>query len=332
MVQLCPIPVRSAVRVNSNHCSIKPRCDTKQRSARASFRSASNVCSAPSERKDLTDFAHNAPATIDRCSRCGLLVRNEEKDPTRTYVEDSYDFSAIEAILPRYVDAFRAKEEPYRKALPSGARVLEIGPHFGAFLQVATEWSWSAEGVDIGKDTAAYLTGRGYRIHHCAIQDCGLDPESFEAVFIWNCFEQIEDPHTTLVECRRVLKRGGALLLRTPNARYFEACEQFLGSQSDPAFADPIVAALGYDNLLAFPYLYGYDSKTLAQVAAKHGFEAECVVDTELIILPFPELPAWMVAERRAIATAVRALQPVREAEAGGYSIAPWIEILFRSR
>ena len=105
--------------------------------------------------------------------------------------------------------------------------MLEIGPHFGAFLQVATEWGWSGEGVDIGKDTAAYLTGRGYRIHNCAIQDCGLDPESFDAVFIWNCFEQIEDPHTTLVECRRVLKRGGALLLRTPNARYFEACEQF---------------------------------------------------------------------------------------------------------
>src|SRR6476619_4200619 len=31
----CPIPARSATRVNSNHCSIKLRCDMKQRSERA---------------------------------------------------------------------------------------------------------------------------------------------------------------------------------------------------------------------------------------------------------------------------------------------------------
>jgi len=40
------------------------------------------------EQKDLTDFAHNAPACIYTCSTCGLLVREERKDPAETYVED----------------------------------------------------------------------------------------------------------------------------------------------------------------------------------------------------------------------------------------------------
>ena len=59
-----------------------------------------------------------------------------------------------------------------------------------------------------------------------------------------------------------VLKHGGLLLLRTPNALFYRICQRFLA----------VRRALGYNNLFAFPYLYGYQSQTLVEIAETHGF------------------------------------------------------------
>ena len=109
------------------------------------------------ERKDLTDFFHQGRAEIRVCVECGLLVRHEfEQPPADTYSEDEYNPDVMERQYPRYVDAFRAKRNPYRSLLPAGASIVEVGSHYGAFLQVATEWGWRAEGVDVGKDTTRF--------------------------------------------------------------------------------------------------------------------------------------------------------------------------------
>ena len=283
------------------------------------------------ELKDLTDFAHDAPASILICRECGLLMREEQMDPAAAYVEDSYDFSVIEKMVPRYVEAFRAKEEPYRGLLPEGARVLEIGPHFGAFLKVAEEWGWRPEGVDIGKDTSAYLRSKGHVIHDQPIECCGFASGSYDAVFIWNCFDQIADPFQALAACRRVTREGGLLVLRTPNGRFYSACESVLRNGPLPAISDSVISGLGYENLLAFPYLYGYDSNTLDRVASLHGYERTDSHDAELIILPFPDAPSWMISERRAVSAAIRNLELLRDAEGAGYRMGPWIEMTFRA-
>ena len=189
------------------------------------------------ERKDLTDFAHGASARILECQRCSILVRDERAtQPTGVYTEDQYDASVMEHLLPRYVAAFRARETPYRALLPPGASVLEIGPHFGAFLQVATEWGWKPVGVDIGKDTTQFVQAHGYTTYNCPVEDCDFPDECFDGVFIWNCFEQIPEPGRTLAEVRRVLKPGGVLVIRTPNALFYRVSEHFL-RKSEPGEA-----------------------------------------------------------------------------------------------
>ena len=283
------------------------------------------------ELKDLTEFAHGAPAEIVYCAGCGTLSRREQHHPTNAYVDDAYDFAAVNNILPRYVEAFRAKEALYRDCLPAGSRVLEIGPHLGAFLEVASEWGWSAEGVDIGKETSAYLLSKGYTVHTRPVETCGFGDGVFDGVLVWNCFEQIEHPNRTLSEARRITRAGGLLVLRTPNGRFYSCCETALATMPEPALAESIVVALGYDNLLAFPYLYGYDSRSLESIAVRHKYRLVEAHDSELIILPFPDLPSWMVAERRSIAAGVRNIPALHQAESAGYLIAPWIELTFRA-
>jgi SAM-dependent methyltransferase len=285
----------------------------------------------PEQRKDLTSFAHGALATILECPQCCVLVRREQNpEPVRTYEEDEYDAEVMGALLPRYVEAFRAKERPYRSLLPEGARVLEVGPHFGAFLDVAKEWGWHPAGVDIGKDTTRFIQSRGLEIHQCSLEECGFREAEYDGIFVWNCFEQIPDPHTLLDEALRVLKPGGALVLRMPNALFYRVCQQRLKTAPDSELALWIVRALGYNNLLAFPYLYGYDSRSLTEVAEGHGFRTEALLNSELITLPFPELEPWIVEENRAAYALIRTWSELEEQEREGRVTAPWMEGIFR--
>jgi SAM-dependent methyltransferase len=184
--------------------------------------------------------------------------------------------------------------------------------------------------VDIGKDTTRFIKSRGFEIHQCSLEECGFREAEYDGIFVWNCFEQIPDPHTLLDEARRVLKPGGALVLRMPNALFYRVCQQRLKTAPDSELALWIVRALGYNNLLAFPYLYGYDSRSLTEVAEGHGFRTEALLNSELITLPFPELEPWIVEENRAAYALIRTWSELEEQEREGRATAPWMEGIFR--
>lgn len=285
----------------------------------------------PVERKDLTSFAHGAAASLLECPRCSILVRAEKQnEPKQAYIDDPYDPAAIDRVLPRYIDAFRAKEQPYRSVLPAGAEVLEIGPHYGAFMRVAGDWGWRVEGVDIGQDTTRYLREQGFVVHNCAIEHCGFEDGSRDGVFIWNCFEQIPDAHATLAAAQRILRPSGVLVLRTPNALFYKICQERLKQNPDGDLSLWIVRAMGYNNLLAFPYLYGYSSDSLTRLGGAHRFRCESALNSELITLPFPEVPERVADENRAAYAMTRTWSELEDREREGLSTGPWIELIFR--
>lgn len=284
------------------------------------------------EMKDLTDFFHQAAADLVACKSCGLLVRQElERTPVATYAEEGYDPSVMDRQFPAYVEAFRKKEATFRPLLPRGAAAIEIGSHYGAFLGTAQSWGWRIEGVDIGRDTSRFAEAKGFRVHRCVLPECKFAAQSFDGVFVWNCFEQIEDPAPLLAECKRILKAGGLLVLRTPNALFYRTARRLLASGTvDQKSREFLVDALGYNNLLGFPYLYGYDQETLTAVAARAGFRFDGAVSSELLTFPLPENPPWVQREERTISDGV-ALLSSHVLRADGVQIGPWIEVWFRT-
>ncbi|MGI8958376.1 MAG: methyltransferase domain-containing protein [Bryobacteraceae bacterium] len=285
------------------------------------------------ELKDLTDFFHQQAADILACEGCKLLHRDEhEPPPAETYSEDEYDPSVMEHLYPRYLEAFRRKEKPYCALLPRGAEILEIGSHYGAFLQTAQEWGWRAEGLDIGRDTSRFARSKGFTVHSKEIGECGFGKHSVDAVFIWNCFEQIANPKPTLAECRRILKPDGLLTVRTPNGLFYALCETLLAGQNLRSGAAEFLAeAMGYNNLLGFPYLYGYSAVTLDRLVKQFDFRCEGMLNSELLTLPLPENPDWVEKEEHAISHEVRMLASSVLANREGTLAGPWIEVWFRS-
>jgi SAM-dependent methyltransferase len=284
------------------------------------------------ERKDLTDFAHGRPANILECARCGLLVRaEEESNDLDKYANDQYDPGVMEHLFPRYAEAFRRKEQPYRSLLPSSAKILEVGSHFGAFLTVANEWGWKATGVDVGRDTTSFAQSKGLVAYRGTIENCNFPSSHFDAVFVWNCFEQVAEPHATLAEIRRVLKDGGLLVLRTPNTLFYRVSEQFLALKPTSELATWVRRALGYNNLLAFPYLYGYESKLLVDIASAHRFQCEGELNAEVITLTFPVLHDWILEEAYATRAALLGWNELDRAAAAGNLTGPWMELFYRA-
>jgi hypothetical protein len=92
-----------------------------------------------------------------------------------------------------------------------------------------------------------------------------------------------------------------------------------------------LIEALGYNNLLAFPYLYGYDAPRLAKCAERFDFETEGMLNSKLITLPLPEDPDWVEQEEHLINEELRLMAEGALADRGGTLAGPWLEAWFRN-
>lgn len=279
------------------------------------------------ELKDLTDFMHGFATPLLACSRCGTLIRKETNvRDAQAYEKDPNDLDLMKQLLPRYVTAFRHKRAAYDPLIRPGADVLELGSHLGAFLQTAEEWGWRAVGLDVGRDTSAFARENGFRVHREVVEDLPFSPLTFDMVFIWNCFDQIETPDATLHGVHRVLKPNGLLVIRVPNALFYRALNRHLqADQSDPF----VLEALAYNNLLGFPYLYGYTSGSLNSLLLRNGFQHVRGFNSELVTMPFPDLTTRIEDEQIAISTAVERWT-TSTTLSSGHLTGPWIEVVYR--
>ena len=265
------------------------------------------------ELTDLTRFVHGGPGRLWSCSTCGLLSRDEQ-DQGR-YEHDVYDRSLMQHLYPRYVYAFESKQR-YRFVLDEHAEVLEIGSHLGAFVQTAEQWNWRPTGLDIGGDTSSFARRHGLCVKRLAIED--YQPRRrMDGIFIWNCFEQLQEPVDVLMECHRLLQRHRTLMVRVPNAQFYERERRRLEKRPSGA----ALSSLAYNNLLAFPYLRGYTPGSLMWLLRSNGFLPVSAKGSTLLTPPYPALSPRIEKEWRAMEDRVTGMSA---------SDGPWIEVLCR--
>ena len=234
------------------------RVEEEMRERQLFFRDRIDGHLGEAERKDGADVARGSAAEILICRDCDILVRRERQSPE--FESDPYEPFAMERMLRAHIRAYRRKASRYRGLLRPGAQIVEVGSYVGGFLHVAREWQWDAIGVDVGRDPSHFARAHGYVTREEPIERCGFDLHSFDGVFIWNCFEQIADPKSLLAEIKRILKPGGVLLIRVPNARFYRTTRDF--------------SLLGHSNLFGFPHLYGYTAESLNALLHSRGFAA----------------------------------------------------------
>jgi hypothetical protein len=218
----------------------------------------------------------------------------------------------MQHLYPRYREAFERKRDHFQPLLPPGAEVLEVGSHLGAFLESAETWGWKPIGLDIGRDTSAFARRQGGLVKQVSLDDYSPAGRP-DAIFIWNCFEQFEDPWQTMIRTRSMLSRHGLVVIRVPNAEFYR--RPVIG-------ASKWLRALSYNNLLGFPYLNGYTLKGLKRLLGSTGFETIAAFATSLLTPPYPEVNRNLHREW---------YQTRLETEDRGAAGGPWIEIVGRA-
>jgi SAM-dependent methyltransferase len=281
------------------------------------------------ELADRADFTQDYATDVVSCSHCGLVFRESRpraSEVTAAYARDRYGPERLLALFESQRELFAVKSERLARiaSLRGGARVVEIGSFVGGFLSSARERGWRAIGIDPGEEVAAFCRGRGFEVLETTPPEAAIQPGSVDCVAIWNTFDQLPDPRPTLQAARRWLRPGGVLAVRIPNGACFRDQVARL-RQGSSSLSGPVLTALAWNNLLAFPYLHGYSSQTLERLLSSHGF-APVVVDGSLLTrLADEHTKLWARWEERLSKLAWRALIQ------GGLAEAPWLDAYFRA-
>jgi 2-polyprenyl-3-methyl-5-hydroxy-6-metoxy-1,4-benzoquinol methylase len=147
-----------------------------------------------------------------------------------------------------------------------GGTLLDVGCGSGLFLQRMKLLGWQVQGVE--PDPAAARQAReacGLEVFTGTLQQRQLPDDFFDVVVLSHVIEHLHDPAALLREVYRILKRGGRLVLTTPNA-------ESLGSR----FFGPDWRGLEIPR-----HLQIFNLKTLSAMVTGTGFEV-CEIGTQI--------------------------------------------------
>ena len=167
-----------------------------------------------------------------RCNSCGLIYLNPrpvvsefKKIYPPTY--HAYNFSENNFGFPYKV---RSKIEKWRllndcSSLPDNARILDVGCGDGFHLSLLAKSgkkNWSLEGVDVDKHAIEAATLKGLKVHLGTVEEVDLPAESYDLIFMIMTIEHLERPDKTICNIKRLLKKGGRLVIVTDNTGSFD--------------------------------------------------------------------------------------------------------------
>ena len=159
--------------------------------------------------------------------------------------------------------------------------------------------------------TACPTRSIGFHAHDGELPN--VETEQVDAIAIWNTFDQIADPRPVVIAARARLRPGGVLAIRVPNGAFYRKWARRNG---------PIARALlAHNNLLTFPYRWGFTPKSLSALLATFGFNTVAVVGDVLVPTADAWTRPWARFEERLVKRLLRGFgNPSRDS-------APWFEV-----
>jgi 2-polyprenyl-3-methyl-5-hydroxy-6-metoxy-1,4-benzoquinol methylase len=282
--------------------------------------------------KHLTDrlaFSQHAPLRLVECDVCGLVYRNpveRARELKEAYGEDTPTTEVLAALHETQRDAYRAQARRLtREARGRAGMGLEVGSYVGGFLAAARELGWRFEGVDVNEAASTYARSLGLRVTVGTIESMAADrtlERRFAAVAFWNCFDQLADPRAAAVAARTLLAPHGMLAIRVPNGEFYARWRPLLATAAAPAAR----LLLAHNNLLTFPYRYGFTPASIVRLLGQCGFHVMQIVGDVLVPIADRWTRRWAVAEERLMKAM---LKPLTRAD-GRMRLAPWFEVYAR--
>ena len=151
------------------------------------------------------------------------------------------------------------------KSIIKNGKLLEIGCGDGHFLQMARDnFHFEVFGVELDPETSEYArTKRGLaNIKTGAFENIYYSENLFDIVYMNDVLEHLQNPHQILVECYKILKKGGLIVINVPNVDGL--IYRFVGEKHTCVFG--------------FEHLNFFSDKTLSTVLREIGFDVNKII------------------------------------------------------
>ena len=194
---------------------------------------------------------------VVRCNNCSLVYINPQLKPeliVESYSEGSDDL---------FVSQAKGREITFKNCLKKikkykrGGKILDIGAAGGSFLHVARKEGWDVEGIEPNKWLCEWCNKNyGFSLKPGTLNDYSFPDNTFDVITLWDVLEHVHDPKSVLLECNRILKDDGLIVINYPD------------------FGSWIAKALGRKwAFLLSVHLYYFTPKTIKRMLGKSGFE-----------------------------------------------------------
>jgi SAM-dependent methyltransferase len=272
----------------------------------------------------LTDrvvFSQLPPIRLVTCCGCGHVYRNpcERAIALReVYAGAAADEGVYRSLLAVQRTTYTAQVRRVIKLSGRVHRGLEVGSYVGGFLAAARDAGCSFTGLDVNADASAFAARQGFQVIAGAIED--VDPrQPYDAVVIWNTFEQLPDGRLAASAARRLMRDGGTFAVRVPNGDFYIQWRRRLSGSLGTA----VERMLAHNNLLGFPYRQGFTASSIARVLSDAGFTIEAVHGDTLVPIADRWTTSFGMWDERLTKGLQRVLQHAWRA--------PWVEVYARA-
>lgn len=169
------------------------------------------------EKFKITDSDYGLFPDLYRCQNCGLTF--------------TYPLPPAEKILklysqvedPEYEEEQEGRGENFRRILkvlnrlrPTKGKLLDVGCATGIFIEMAREWGWEVVGVEPSQWAVSIARSRGLKVYQGDFAAV-TENEKYDVITMIDFIEHTDRPALMLEKAHRLLKKGGLLLIVTPD-------------------------------------------------------------------------------------------------------------------
>lgn len=216
------------------------------------------------------------------CPTCSARYRSQR--PDRVLRRRFYE--AVDRHYPEWANTYGSYNPPVGllrvlDRLPRSLRILELGCGGGALLRdLAARGFTRLVGLDLARTALAEAQRQGTpaRLVLADAERLPFAAESFDIVIAADLIEHVDDLDAYVAEVARVLRPGGAYLLKTPNRPLAELYYRLAGLDDYP-FWHPSMLSPG----------------ELRTLLARHGFLVRFVAQPRLTPAQLRKLPTRLL-------------------------------------
>jgi len=169
--------------------------------------------------------------------------------------------SRVLEYFPRIADEVDENGLRVIPPLNREAKVLDIGFGGGLWMQIASDYGWSATGVEIDTQFVQSAKEVGYQVYLGDFLDINFYSSKFDFIRLNHVLEHMHYPKETLNKCKNLLVKDGYIYVRVPN---FNSASQILLGKN-------------YYQLDIPRHLFFFTANSIKNIAAEIGLKIECI-------------------------------------------------------